>query len=109
MSNTEDYEYTFYDKFVFGGLGRGTFCLPTNLLRVIFTVIFPPLGIMFKFLTSDFPYINFGLLVENLHEIMYVFMLTALFYIPGLIYALSSINEDTNINDLIKNYQENNN
>ena len=64
---------------------------------------------MFKFLTPDFPYINFGLLVENLHEIMYVFMLTALFYIPGLIYALSSINEDTNIDDLIKKYHENNN
>lgn len=109
MSNTEDYEYTFYDKFVFGGLGRGTFCLPKNILRVIFTVLFPPLGVVFKFLTPQFPYLNFQKFVENLNEIIYVFMLTAMFYIPGLIYGLSIINDDTEIDDLIEKYHKNKN
>lgn len=106
MSEDEEYEYTFYDKLIFGGLGRGTFCLPNNLLRVIFTVLFPPLGIIFKFLTSEFPYLDLQGLLNNLNEVMYVFMLTALFYIPGLIYALSTINNDTEIDDLIIKYQE---
>jgi uncharacterized membrane protein YqaE (UPF0057 family) len=109
MSDPQDYEYTFYDKFVFGGLGEGTFCLPKNLLRVIFTVLFPPLGVIFKFLKSGFPYLDFHLFVENLNEVIYVFVLTALFYIPGLIYSLSIINKDTEIDDLIEKYHKNNN
>tara|TARA_B100000902_G_scaffold389974_1_gene438102 strand:+ start:1811 stop:2149 length:339 start_codon:yes stop_codon:yes gene_type:complete len=108
MSYTEDYEYTFYDKFVFGGFGHGTFCLPSNLVRVIFTILFPPLGVIFKFLKSDFPYLDFMALAENLSEVLYVFILTSLFYIPGLIYSLSIINKDTEIDDLIDEYNKNN-
>lgn len=108
MSHIQDYEYTIYDKFVFGGLGRGTFCIPTNFLRVIFTVIFPPLGIIFKHITSDFPYLNLTELFYNLNEVMYAFILTALFYIPGLIYALSVINQDTEIDELVAQYQQQN-
>ena len=98
----DNYEYTLYDRVMFGGLGYGTFCLPTNLFRVIFTVIFPPLGVIFKYLTSEFPYVNFHDLFENLNEIIYVFILTAMFYIPRLIYALSTINNDTEIDEALK-------
>lgn len=96
----DNYEYGFYEKIMYGGLGFGTFCLPTNLFRVLFTVIFPPLGVMFKFIIADFPYIDFKLLIENLNEIIYVFILTAIFYIPGLIYALTTINQDTSVQDI---------
>ena len=107
MSYTQDYEYTFYDKFVFGGFGQGTFCLPSNIVRIIFTILFPPLGVIFKFLTSEFPYLDFRELTNNIGEVFYVFILTSFFYIPGLIYSLSIINEDTKIDDLIEGYRKN--
>jgi uncharacterized membrane protein YqaE (UPF0057 family) len=95
----DNYDYGFYERIVYGGLGYGTFCLPTNLFRIIFSVIFPPLGVMFDYIIGDFPYIDFKLLIENLNKIIYVFILTAMFYIPGLIYALTTINKDTDIAD----------
>tara|TARA_Y100000389_G_scaffold188576_2_gene211340 strand:- start:456 stop:794 length:339 start_codon:yes stop_codon:yes gene_type:complete len=95
----DNYDYGFYDRIMYGGLGYGTFCLPTNLFRIIFTVIFPPLGVMFDYLIGEFPYVNFKKLIENLNEIIYVFILTAMFYIPGLIYALMTINKDTKFSD----------
>lgn len=87
-------EYTLYDQIIYGGLGYGKYCLPTNLLRVIFTVIFPPIGVIMKYMDNDFPYINLNKLLNGLGDIMYCFLLTMLFYIPGLIYALSSLNHD---------------
>lgn len=87
-------EYTLYDQIIYGGLGYGKYCLPTNLMRVIFTVIFPPIGIIMKHMDGEFPYINLSKLISGLSEIMYCFMLTMLFYVPGLIYALSSLNHD---------------
>lgn len=95
----DKYEYGLYERIMYGGLGYGTFCLPTNLFRIIFSIIFPPLGIMFKFIIAEFPYVDFKLLINNLNEIIYVFILTAMFYIPGLIYALSTFNKDTNLED----------
>ena len=95
----DNYEYGFYERIMYGGLGYGTFCLPTNVFRVIFSVIFPPLGVMFDFIISDFPYIDFKLLIENLSQIIYVFILTAMFYIPGLIYALTLIKERSDLTD----------
>jgi uncharacterized membrane protein YqaE (UPF0057 family) len=95
----DNYEYGLYERIMYGGLGYGTFCLPTNLFRIIFSVIFPPLGVMFKFLKDEFPYVDFKLLVENLNDVIYVFILTAMFYIPGLIYALTTINNDTRLED----------
>lgn len=90
-------KYTLYDKFVYGGLGYGTFCLPTNLFRIIFTILFPPLGVFIGHITNDFPFINFSSLIQDIDKIIYSFMLTMLFYIPGLVYSLSIIKcSDTN-------------
>ncbi len=91
----DDNEYTLFDKFLYGGFGYGYFCLPTNIFRVILTVIFPPLGVILKYLDDEFPYVNLKKLVGGINDIMYVIVLTMLFYIPGLIYALSSINCST--------------
>lgn len=95
----DNYNYGFYDRIMYGGLGYGTFCLPTNLFRIIFTVIFPPLGVIFDYLIGEFPYVNLKKLIENLNEIIYVFILTAMFYIPGLIYALTLIKNRTDLTD----------
>ena len=59
----DDNEYTLFDKFLYGGFGYGYFCLPTNIFRVILTVIFPPLGVILKYLDDEFPYVNLKKLV----------------------------------------------
>jgi len=98
-----DQNWTLFDKFMYGGLGYGAFCLPTNIFKIIFTVIFPPLGeilnIISKALIDEFPYITWNTLKElfkNLDRIIYSFMLTSMFYIPGLIYTLGNIACDLN-------------
>jgi len=92
----DDMEWTLFDRFIYGGLGHGYFCLPTNLVRIIFTVIFPPIATILKYLkiSETFPYItseSLTNLFNNIDDIVYAFILTALFYIPGLIYGLSNL------------------
>ena len=91
-----DDDWTFYDKVVYGGLGYGNLCLPTHIFDIIFTVIFPPLGIIIKNLDflDHFPYIHWGTLmklIDKLDELINSIILTALFYVPGLIYTLNKI------------------
>ena len=95
----ENMEWTLFDRFLYGGLGYGYFSLPTNLLRIILTIIFPPLAIIIKNLklSHTFPFITIETiqhLIDNFGEILYSFVLTALFYIPGLIYGLSKLKCD---------------
>lgn len=92
----DNMEWTLYDRFVYGGLGHGYFCFPTNLIRIIMTVIFPPLGTILTHtvLSQNFPYITWQTIYNlfmNLDDILYAFVLTAFFYVPGLIYSLSKI------------------
>ena len=92
----DNMEWTLFDRFLYGGLGHGYFCFPTNLVRILFTVIFPPLGTIIKHLRMSpvFPYITVETLKHlfaNIDDIIYSFILTAMFYIPGLIYGLSSL------------------
>lgn len=101
MTKTDDLEikidednFTLWDRFLYGGLGYSMITLPTNLFRVIATVLFPPLGVVMKYIVNDFPYIDFAKLILNLDEIIYVLILTTFFYIPGLIYSLSLIKCD---------------
>jgi uncharacterized membrane protein YqaE (UPF0057 family) len=89
-------DWTLFDRLLYGGLGHGYFCLPTNLIRIIATVLFPPIATILKHLklSTEFPYITMESLVyllQNIDDILYSFVLTALFYIPGLIYGLSNI------------------
>lgn len=94
-------DWTLFDKIMYGGLGYGAFCLPTNFFKIIFTVIFPPLGevinIVADYILDEFPYVTWKtvkILFENLNRIIYSFVLTSMFYIPGLIYTLSNITCD---------------
>ena len=98
--------WTLFDKVMYGGLGYGAFCLPTNFLKIIIAVIFPPLGevvnIVSNHISLEFPYLNwivFGKLMQfdNINKIIYSFILTTLFYIPGLVYTLSNISETDNL------------
>jgi uncharacterized membrane protein YqaE (UPF0057 family) len=97
--------WTLFDKVMYGGLGYGSFCLPNNFFKVIIAVIFPPLGevvnIVGNDVSYDMPFLNwkvFSNLVkfENLNKIIYSFLLTTLFYIPGLVYTLRNISDTDN-------------
>ena len=92
----DEMDWTLFDRLMYGGLGHGYFCLPTNLIRIIATVLFPPIATILKYLklSTTFPFITMESLVfllKNIDDILYSFVLTALFYIPGLIYGLSNI------------------
>lgn len=92
----DEMQFTLFDRLLYGGLGHGYFCLPTNLIRIIATVLFPPIATILKHLklSTEFPYITMESLVyllKNIGDILYSIILTMLFYIPGLIYGLSNI------------------
>ena len=108
-------DWTFYDKLTYGGLGYGTFSLPSNFFIIILTCLFPPLGQIINTLgntiTSYPPYFTWDCLkviiepskdpkkASNFTKIIYSFLLTCLFYIPGLVYVLGNIvDSDNNVN-----------
>ena len=108
MSQTINAEqWTLYDKVLYGGLGYGAFCLPTDFFKVIIAIMFPPLGEVINIIEdtvdSSFPYLNWATIqklckYKSLNTIVYSFVLTTLFYIPGLIYTLTNIvNKERNI------------
>jgi len=99
-------DWTLYDKITYGGLGYGAFTLPSNFFIIIITCIFPPLGQLINILgntISDIPpYFtleSLKLLIDykNVKIIMYSFLLTSLFYIPGLVYVLGNIVDSDDI------------
>ena len=97
-------DYSLIDKILYGGLGYGYFCIPSYFFKVIFTSLFPPLGILIHYfgrMKSSFPFItstNIKNLLYHLDEFIYSFILTMLFYVPGLIYTIKIVfnknNED---------------
>lgn len=89
----DDGDWSYTDKFIYGGLGYGNMCLPSNLFRVIATIIFPPLGIIINYVESldFFPYLSLTNLIKNIDELLMSIILTAFFYVPGLIYSLNKI------------------
>ena len=93
-------KYVLYDRILYGGIGYGTIIIPTNFVRIIFTLIFPPIGEILSIINDElldnFPYITWATLkklfdINNLNRIIYSFLLTSMFYIPGLIYTLANI------------------
>jgi len=90
-------EYSLIDKILYGGLGYGYFCIPSYFFKVIFTSLFPPLGILIHYfgrMKSSFPFItstNIKNLLYHIDEFIYSFILTMLFYVPGLIYTIKIV------------------
>ena len=89
----DDGDWTFFDKVLYGGLGYGNICLPKHLFRVICTIIFPPLGIIIIHIKilDEFPFVDITQFIENIGDFIYSNLLTAFFYIPGLIYSLNQL------------------
>ena len=104
-------EWTFFDKVMYGGLGYGNICLPSHLFRVLSTIIFPPLGIVIKYikLTDEFPWFDVGDLIMNIGDLIKSLILTSFFYIPGLIYSLNQLKCESMGNTCNKNNNNNNN
>ena len=100
-------QWTLFDKVMYGGLGYGAFCLPTDFFKVIIAIMFPPLGevinIVEDTVNTSFPYINWKSIKKlceytSINTIVYSFLLTTLFYFPGLVYTLTNIvNKERNI------------
>ena len=107
-NNIKPEQWTLFDKVMFGGLSYGAFCMPTDFFKVIVAIIFPPLGevinIVEDTVSDSFPWITWDSLKElftykSLNIIVYSFLLTTLFYVPGLVYTLTNIvNKQRNIN-----------
>lgn len=92
--------YDLFDRSLYGGIGHGIVVIPTNIFKILFTVIFPPLGeileIVSDYLLDEFPYITWDTIkelfkFENLNKIIYSFILTSLFYVPGLVLTLAHL------------------
>jgi hypothetical protein len=93
-------KYDLFDRVLYGGIGHGVITIPTHIFKVIFTIIFPPIGeilnIVEDYLLDQFPYITWDTLkmlldFKNLNRIIYSFLLTSLFYVPGLVYTLAKL------------------
>jgi len=95
----ENGDWTLYDKILCGGLGYGSFSMPTMIFKIIFTIIFPPIGILINNLNPDrktplkesFPYVtkdHFMNIFSKIDEFIMAFILTMMFYVPGLVYVL---------------------
>jgi len=99
-------KWTLFDKVMYGGLGYGAFCLPSNFFKVFITILFPPLGEIVNIIADDvsydMPFVNWNVIKElisfkNINQIVYSFLLTTLFYIPGLVYTLRNISDKDNV------------
>ena len=92
-------QWTLYDKILYGGFGYSSFCMPDNVLTIALSIIFPPLGLISalvsKHIDKEMPWLNIDTLTiiyKYFDKIIYCFILTSLFYIPGLIYVMQYIN-----------------
>lgn len=100
--------YTLFQKMLYGGASHGVLIIPTHFFKILITLIFPPIGEVFNALTrvpdfvlDTFPWITWNAIkelmkFETLNRIVYSFLLTSLFYIPGLIYVLAELTPNTN-------------
>jgi len=96
-------EYNLVSKILYGGVFSGAIVIPTNFVKIILSIIFPPLGTLLNIIADElfdeFPYISWKTLMKlfditNFNRIIYTFILTSLFYVPGLVYTLAHITND---------------
>jgi hypothetical protein len=100
--------YTLFQRILYGGVSHGVVIIPTHFFKILITLLFPPIGEIFSVLTSvpeyiadKFPWITWDAIInlvkfENINRIVYSFILTSMFYIPGLIYVLANLTPNTN-------------
>ena len=73
-------ESSLYDSIMYGNMIAEDICLPKGIIDTIVAIIFPPLAVFIRQYRRGFP---------NPSKIGIAFILTAMFYFPGLIYALN--------------------
>lgn len=78
-------EYTFMDKIISGGMGYGKFCIPDEMPHVILAIVFPPFSILWNYHLGHYT------LWETIKKFFQCFVLTMIFYFPGLIFAINEI------------------
>ena len=80
--------YTLFQKILYGGVMHGVVVIPTNWIRLLITLIFPPLGEILNAITEymidTFPWITWNAITkifefEVLNRIVYSFILTIYF------------------------------
>ena len=95
-------EYNLLSKILYGGICSGAIVIPSNFVKIIITLIFPPLGTLLEIIwagiINEFPYITWDTIKKifdptNFNNIVYTFVLTSLFYVPGLVYSLALLNK----------------
>lgn len=77
--------WTFTDKLLKGGFGYGKLCIPDELPHIVLAIVFPPFSILWNY------HIGLYTLWETIKKFLTCFMLTMIFYFPGLIYAINEI------------------
>jgi uncharacterized membrane protein YqaE (UPF0057 family) len=96
--------YSLFQQILYGGVSHGVLVIPTNFFKIIITLLFTPLGQIIisadDFTIDTFPWITWDALkqlfsYETINQIVYSFLLTSMFYIPGLIYVLSNLTTNT--------------
>jgi uncharacterized membrane protein YqaE (UPF0057 family) len=108
-----DGQYSLFDKIMYGGLGYGYFCIPSDVFKWIFTGIFPPIGIFihhFGKLSKSFPYItaqNLKNIISHIDEFIMAFLGTMLFYIPGLMYVINIFKKSSPTTENLTDTKEN--
>jgi uncharacterized membrane protein YqaE (UPF0057 family) len=92
-------DWTLFDKMLYGGFGYSEFCMPSNILIIALTVIYPPLGmiafLVHKTFTPYFPFITartFINLFTHFELVVKSIIYTMLLYIPGIIFTFSNMN-----------------
>ena len=96
-SDIQSDNYTLFQRILYGGVSHGVVVIPTHFFKILITILFPPIGEIFSAITSvpefiadKFPWITWDALknlvkFETINRIVYSFILTSMFYIPGLL------------------------
>lgn len=79
-------ERSLYDKFMYGGMGYGSICMPNNITDTLIIILFPPLWVILHQYSKYKKSKNFNDI--DIRQVMISFILTSFFYFPGFIYAL---------------------
>lgn len=71
-----------FKMFMYGGVIKEDICFPKYIIKLLSTVIFPPIGIWIDQHNKNY---------AQIQKIAICIVLTAMFYFPGLLYALNNI------------------
>lgn len=74
-----------FNTFMNGGMIKSDFCISKNIIKLLCTILFPPLGIILEARQNEWKGADY------VNEIIISIILTMLFYFPGLIYSFNKI------------------